>query len=181
MRKGKSLFAIAAILFMMGVTSCGSMKKVHSPFTESRYKTDNTAYRARDMATSMQEDVALDKATFYAREELASQIKTRVQKFNDRFIQDLEKDLDESLEKQFGNLTEQVVDVVLLDSFVSDEEVLRNRKTGQYKYWVVVSMPQAGFENSYLDRLNKAISTDDELKINIDMQEYEKKFDQEFN
>jgi DNA polymerase III delta prime subunit len=176
MSKINLTIAMAALTMMM-ITNCGEMKKAIAPCIDNKYETDKKFYRARFMGQSVLEEVAYEQAKEGAREELAAQIKNHVQRVNDRFLEEYHQNLTEDLKLKFVKFTRQIVDVVLYDSYIVCQAPYKQRKENYYKYWVVVEMSKEDF----LNRMSQEISKDDELKIDFDMQNYEKTFDEIFN
>ncbi|MCD4665640.1 MAG: hypothetical protein K8R68_10245 [Bacteroidales bacterium] len=169
--------AMTAVTIMMMMAGCGEMKKAMAPCIDNKYETDKKCYRARFMSQSVLEEVAYEQAKAGAREELATQIKNHVQMVNDRFLAEYHKNEAEELKLKFKKFTRHIVDVVLYGSYIICQEPYTHRKENYFKYWVVVEIPK----QAYINRLKQEISEEDELKINFEMQEYEKTFNEIFN
>ena len=176
MSKINLTIAMAAVTIIMMLSGCGEMKKAVAPCLENKYETDKKFYRARSIGQSVLEEVAYEQAKENAREELAAQVKNHVQRVNDRFLEDYHKNLAEDLKLKFIKLTRQIVEETLYDSYLVCQEPYQHRRDKYFKYWVVVEMSK----EDYLNRVNKEISVDDELKIDFDMQNYQKTFDEIF-
>jgi hypothetical protein len=176
MSKFFAIPTMSLLVVMMMLSGCGEMRKALKPCDGEKYMTDKNYYRARFMSQSVMEEVALDKAKSGARKELATQISDHVQMVNDRFFEDYYQNTSEDLKLKFIELTRQIVDVVLYDSYIICEQPYEHKKENYFKYWVVVEMPK----ESYLLKLNQKVSLDDELQINFDMEEYQKTFNQYF-
>ena len=172
MSKMNLTIAMTAVTIMMMLAGCGEMKKAISPCMNNKYETDKKFYRVRHTGQSVMEEAAYDQAKNNARAELALQIKDHVKLVNERFLEDYHINVAEDLKNKFTNLTLQIVDVVLYDSYIICQEPYIHRKENYYKYWVVVEMSK----ENYINKLKQEVSEDDELRTNFDLEEFQKKY-----
>ena len=180
----KSIVIFSAFIFStLVMSSCGSPKNIQSatgaeevsiPFSESKYKTDKSNFRARQSGTSP--DLAMSKkiALQNAKTELARNIKeifkvVTSQYSNQRSVgtnQEYENKVEEQI---ISSLNEALTEVAIIE-----EKVFRE-KNGSFTYWIVVEKSKS----SILDGASNKISAESKLKLDYDKKKFEEIFNNE--
>ena len=152
-------------------------KEVEIPCDEESYST-LTNFRALGMAENMSMQVALVYATNNARAALAEQVKASVRSLTHNYTKSVNKNLTESMELRFEQLTVTVVNQELQNSNPVCKKATKYTNNGKlmYKYYVVVDMPK----DALLQPLHQALANDDVASVDMDYNTFKAEFEKEF-
>ncbi|MCD6112832.1 MAG: LPP20 family lipoprotein [Bacteroidales bacterium] len=107
-------------------------------------------------------------------EELGSKIKVTVKSVIDNYNKRTQKNVDETIEKRYENLTRSVIDQTISGYRTICEKVTKTNG-GKYRTYLAFEIP----EDSILNPLFKKIAKDDELKIDYDYEKFRRVFNEE--
>jgi len=174
-----SIIAILAI----GLNACKSGQnvtkvtdsvEVNIPFSDSKYQTDKSYFRAVQNGTSPDMSTAKKIALVNAKSELAGNIQTLVKTVTDNYTNQRTFSNKQEFENKFEELSRQTTNQMLTNIIPIDEKMLKN-SDGKYTYWIAIEMSK----DEVLKNLTEQISKEDKLQIDFDKYMYEKIFNQE--
>lgn len=180
----KSVLKFSIILLIgIGLQACKSGQKitkatdsveVEIPFSDSKYQTDKSNFRAVQSGTSPDMSTAKKIALVNAKSELAGNIHTLVKTVTDNYTNQRTFSNKQEFENKFEELSRQTTNQLLTNVIPIDEKMLKN-SDGKYTCWIAVEMSK----DEILKNLTDQISKESKLQIDFDKNQYEKIFNQE--
>ena len=149
-------------------------KKVESPLTEQKYKSDEQNFRSRGIGESPDESAARKIALMNAKSEMAGLIKTTLQKVSDQYTNQRSSGKDKEYENKFEELIREVTDLgmanlieIAAENYVNDQ--------GTNKTYVVLEVKK----EEIFKKVESKITSDKKLQIDYDKQKFQSVFDSE--
>lgn len=140
----------------------------------SQYFSNNEYIRANDLGESMDLSTSKKKAYSNARAKLAADIGVLVKTVNENYVNSRELNNKEEVEEKFQALTYEVVKQQLNGIRTLCEKVT---KTADNTFRTYVAIELAGDELA--SAIGSKLSKDAKLKIDFDLDQYKKKFDEQ--
>jgi hypothetical protein len=172
------LFSLVASLTL---SSCGSSKKttagrkeIEEPFSSDKYMSDSKTFRATASGRSKNLEMAKEMAEAQARQNLASEMETRIRSVFDQYRQQRDIGQNSEFSQKTEDLTRSVVDQTLQGSRVMERKNFQE-KDGSYTAYVAMEMPS----ENVVSMLNDRISKDQELRQDYDKAQFEETFNEE--
>lgn len=180
----KSILKFSIILLIgIGLQACKSGQKitkatdsveVEIPFSDSKYQTDKSNFRAVQSGISPDMSTAKKIALVNAKSELAGNIQTLVKTVTDNYTNQRTFSDKQEFENKFEELSRQITNQLLTNVIPIDEKMLKN-SDGKYTCWIAIEMGK----DEVLKNLTDQISNENKLQIDFDKYQYEKIFNQE--
>lgn len=181
--KTTKLLLIPAIA-LLSLTACKSKKKtvqketgaveITVPFSESKYRSDNDAFRAKQVGKSP--DLATSKKIAFqnAKAEMAGNINSTIKRVTDQYTNQRTVGNTQEFENKFEELAREVVNLEMSNVKEIGEKIFKETD-GSYSYWIAI---EAG-KKEVFDKLDAKISNDAKLKLDYDKQKFQQIFDAE--
>ena len=182
--KTTQLLLIPAIA-VMALTGCKSKKKqpiqketgaveISVPFSESKYRSDNDAFRAKQVGKSPDLATAKKIAFQNAKSEMAANINSTIKRVTDQYTNQRTIGNAQEFENKFEELAREVVNLEISNVKEIGEKIFKE-PDGAFSYWICV---EAG-KKEVFDKLDANISNDAKLKLDYDKQKFQQIFDAE--
>lgn len=144
------------------------------PFSESKYRTDNDNFRAKQVGKSPDLATAKKIAFQNARAEMAANINATVKRVTDQYTNQRTVGNTQEFENKFEELAREVVNLEMSNVKEIGEKIFKETD-GSYSYWIAI---EAG-KKEVFDKLDAKISNDAKLKLDYDKQKFQQIFDAE--
>ena len=175
------LMSVLTLSFML--SSCGSSRKmanktpagetlVHVYCSGPQYQSDAQAFRANAVGESIDQAISQKISLNNARTNLASEMKVTLKGLLDNYAKQQVHNHDVELEKNFQNLSREVVNQQLVGTRTICEKVTKTAK-GNYKTYIAIELAS----NKVLSSLNNRLSQNTQLKIDYDYAKFKKEFE----
>ena len=182
--KTTKLLLIPAIA-VLALTGCKSKKKqpiqketgaveISVPFSESKYRSDNDAFRAKQVGKSPDLATAKKIAFQNAKSEMAANINSTIKRVTDQYTNQRTIGNAQEFENKFEELAREVVNLEMSNVKEIGEKIFKE-PDGSYSYWIAV---EAG-KKEVFDKLDAKISNNAKLKLDYDKQKFQQIFDAE--
>lgn len=182
--KTTQLLLIPAIA-VMALTGCKSKKKqpiqketgaveISVPFSESKYRSDNDAFRAKQVGKSPDLATAKKIAFQNAKSEMAANINSTIKRVTDQYTNQRTIGNAQEFENKFEELAREVVNLEISNVKEIGEKIFKE-PDGAFSYWIAI---EAG-KKEVFDKLDAKISNDAKLKLDYDKQKFQQIFDAE--
>ena len=181
--KTTKLLLIPAMSVLM-LASCKSKKtavqketgaiEISVPFSESKYRTDNDNFRAKQVGKSP--DLATSKKIAFqnARAEMAANINALVKRVTDQYTNQRSVGNAQEFENKFEELAREVVNLEMSNVKEIGEKIFKETD-GAYSYWIAIEANK----KEVFDKIDSKISSDAKLKLDYDKQKFQQVFDAE--
>lgn len=121
------ILSLATVVLMLA--ACGGTspmgEKVKEPFSGSKYESDKRYFRGVGKGSSMDDNIAKNKADLQAKKELAQQVQTTMKIVTDQYLADTETLNSSEINDKFQSLAREVTNTDIADL----------RKIGDEKYY----------------------------------------------
>src|ERR1043166_3848346 len=181
--KTTQLLLIPAIA-VLALTGCKSKKKpiqketgaveISVPFSESKYRTDESAFRAKQLGKSPDLATAKKIAFQNAKSEMASNINSTMKRVTDQYTNQRTVGNKQEFENKFEELAREVVNMQMSNVKEIGEKIFKE-PDGGYSYWIAIEANK----KEVFDKLDQRISNDAKLKLDYDKQKFQQIFDSE--
>lgn len=181
--KTTQLILIPAVAIAM-LTACKSKKQpiqketgaveITVPFSESKYRSDNEAFRAKQVGKSPDLATAKKIAFQNARSEMAGNINSMVKRVTDQYTNQRTVGNTQEFENKFEELAREVVNLEMSNVKEIGEKIFKE-SNGSFSYWIAI---EAG-KKEVFDKLDAKISSNASLKLDYDKQKFQQIFDAE--
>ncbi len=181
--KTTQLILIPAVAIAM-LTACKSKKQpiqketgaveITVPFSESKYRSDNEAFRAKQVGKSPDLATAKKIAFQNARSEMAGNINSMVKRVTDQYTNQRTVGNTQEFENKFEELAREVVNLEMSNVKEIGEKIFKE-PNGSFSYWIAI---EAG-KKEVFDKLDAKISSNASLKLDYDKQKFQQIFDAE--
>lgn len=181
--KTTQLILIPAVAISM-LTACKSKKQpiqketgaveITVPFSESKYRSDNEAFRAKQVGKSPDLATAKKIAFQNARSEMAANINSMVKRVTDQYTNQRTVGNTQEFENKFEELAREVVNLEMSNVKEIGEKIFKE-PNGSFSYWIAI---EAG-KKEVFDKLDAKISSNASLKLDYDKQKFQQIFDAE--
>jgi hypothetical protein len=131
------LFIFAALFFVGCGTPNPAGEKVKEPFSGSNYESNKRYWRAVGKGSSMDDNIAKNKADLQAKKELAQQVETTMKVVTDQYFSDTETNNSGEMNDKFQSLIREVTNTEIADLRKIGEEKYYN--AGEDKYTVYIA------------------------------------------
>ncbi len=179
----KLLILIPAIA-VLTLAGCKGKKKtvqketgateISVPFSDSKYRSDNDAFRAKQVGKSPDLATAKKIAFQNAKAEMAGNIQSMVKRVTDQYTNQRTVGNAQEFENKFEELAREVVNLQLSNVKEIGEKIFKETD-GAYSYWIAI---EAG-KKEVFDKMDSKISSDAKLKLDYDKQKFQSIFDSE--
>jgi hypothetical protein len=133
------------------------------------FRTSGSA-KSRDMAS------AKDKALMVTKQMLSSLISSTIKATTDNYSTSIEAANATSFKQAFESMTREIVNQQIKKIAIVCEKT-NKAKDGMYECFLAVEMPKTAL----IDEFNKAVESDQKLKVDYDKQKFEAILEQEMN
>ena len=178
----RSLFIICSVALAALLVSCSSAKQVarnttpdgmveqNLPFSEAKYRSDATAYRAVQSGVSTEMSMAKKIAIQNARQEIAAAVQTDLSSVIENYTNSRQLPSEEipSYERHMTELAYSVVEQTLSGITLVKES------NGAYRHFVCLELSKEDMKNGILERLKK----DEKLASDFEFDEFKKIYEQ---
>lgn len=181
--KTTQLILIPAVAIAM-LTACKSKKQtiqketgaveITVPFSESKYRSDNEAFRAKQVGKSPDLATAKKIAFQNARSEMAANINSMVKRVTDQYTNQRTVGNTQEFENKFEELAREVVNLEMSNVKEIGEKIFKE-PNGSFSYWIAI---EAG-KKEVFEKLDAKISSNASLKLDYDKQKFQQIFDAE--
>ena len=181
--KTTQLLLIPAIA-LLAFTGCKSKKKpiqketgaveISVPFSESKYRTDQDNFRAKQVGKSP--DLATSKKIAFqnAKSEMAANINSTIKRVTDQYTNQRTVGNKQEFENKFEELAREVVNLEISNVREIGEKILKD-PDGSINYWIAIEADR----KTIFDKVDAKISNDAKLKLDYDKQKFQSIFDAE--
>jgi hypothetical protein len=148
--------------------------EISVPFSESKYRTDNDNFRAKQVGKSP--DLATSKKIAFqnARAEMAANINALVKRVTDQYTNQRSVGNAQEFENKFEELAREVVNLEMSNVKEIGEKIFKETD-GAYSYWIAIEANK----KEVFDKIDSKISSDAKLKLDYDKQKFQQVFDAE--
>ncbi|MCA6435498.1 MAG: hypothetical protein ACK5QC_07855 [Bacteroidota bacterium] len=181
--KTTQLILIPAVAMAM-LTACKSKKQpiqketgaveITVPFSESKFRSDNEAFRAKQVGKSPDLATAKKIAFQNARSEMAANINSMVKRVTDQYTNQRTVGNTQEFENKFEELAREVVNLEMSNVKEIGEKIFKE-PNGSFSYWIAI---EAG-KKEVFEKLDAKISSNASLKLDYDKQKFQQIFDAE--
>ncbi len=144
------------------------------PFSESKYRSDNEAFRAKQVGKSPDLATAKKIAFQNARAEMAANINAMVKRVTDQYTNHRTVCNTQEFENKFEELAREVVNLEMSNVKEIGEKIFKE-SNGAFSYWIAI---EAG-KKEVFDKLDAKISNNASIKLDYDKQKFQQIFDAE--
>jgi hypothetical protein len=144
------------------------------PFSESKYRSDNEAFRAKQVGKSPDLATAKKIAFQNARAEMAANINAMVKRVTDQYTNQRTVGNTQEFENKFEELAREVVNLEMSNVKEIGEKIFKE-SNGAFSYWIAI---EAG-KKEVFDKLDAKISSNASIKLDYDKQKFQQIFDAE--
>ncbi len=144
------------------------------PFSESKYRSDNEAFRAKQVGKSPDLATAKKIAFQNARAEMAANINAMVKRVTDQYTNQRTVGNTQEFENKFEELAREVVNLEMSNVKEIGEKIFKE-SNGAFSYWIAI---EAG-KKEVFDKLDAKISNNASIKLDYDKQKFQQIFDAE--
>jgi len=182
--KTTQLLLIPAIA-VMALAGCKSKKttpvqketgavEISVPFSSKEYRSDEDAFRAKQMGKSPDMATAKKIAFQNARAEMAANINAVVKRVTDQFTNQRTVGNAQEFENKFEELSREVVNQEMSNVKEIGEKIFKE-PDGSYSYWIAIEASK----KEVFDKIDSKISNDAKLKLDYDKMKFQQVFDAE--
>jgi hypothetical protein len=178
--KTTQLILIPAVAMAM-LTACKSKKQpiqketgaveITVPFSESKFRSDNEAFRAKQVGKSPDLATAKKIAFQNARSEMAANINSMVKRVTDQYTNQRTVGNTQEFENKFEELAREVVNLEMSNVKEIGEKIFKE-PNGSFSYWIAI---EAG-KKEVFEKLDAKISSNASLKLDYDKQKFQQIF-----
>ncbi|OGU41407.1 MAG: hypothetical protein A2X61_13145 [Ignavibacteria bacterium GWB2_35_12] len=181
--KNKYLNGSLIILSLLLFYSCSSTKtytgttgaiEFENPFNDKIYQSDEKYFRAHHSGKSPDLATAKKIALQNSKAELAGKINTLIKVVNNQYTNQRSIANKQEYENKFEELSREVIEQELVDIKTIGEKTYKE-KDGSYTYWIAIEVAK----DTILSGINNKISNNQRLRIDYDMNQFEKIFNEE--
>jgi len=182
--KTSHLFLIPA-LAVLALAGCKAKKttsvqkdtgavEISVPFSTKEFRSDETAFRAKQVGKSP--DIATAKKIAFqnARAEMAANINATVKRVTDQYTNQRSVANTQEFENKFEEQSREVVNLEMSNVKEIGEKIFKE-PDGGYSYWIAIEADK----KTVFDKIDAKISSDDKLKLDYDKQKFQQIFDSE--
>ncbi len=181
--KTKNLLLLPAIA-ALSLVACKSKKtpiqketgavEITVPFSESKYRSDNEAFRAKQVGKSPDLATAKKIAFQNARAEMAANINAMVKRVTDQYTNQRTVGNTQEFENKFEELAREVVSLEMSNVKEIGEKIFKE-PNGAFSYWIAI---EAGKKDVF-EKLDAKVSSNAAIKLDYDKQKFQQIFDAE--
>ncbi len=181
--KTSNLLLIPAVA-VLALTACKAKKtpiqketgaiEISVPFSSKEYRSDNDAFRAKQVGKSPDLATAKKIAFQNAKAEMAGNIQSMIKRVTDQYTNQRSVGKDQEYENKFEELSREVVNLQLSNVKEIGEKTFKE-PDGAYSYWIAI---EAG-KKEVFEKMDQKISNDSKLKLDYDKQKFQQIFDAE--
>ena len=132
-----TVLTTATALFII---SCGSTSpmgsKVKEPLSGNKYESNNRFWRSTGKGSSIDDNIAKNKADLQSKKELSQQVQTTMKAVSDQFFADTETANSNEINDKFLELARQVTNTDIADLRKIGEEKFYNEETKKYTVYI---------------------------------------------
>jgi hypothetical protein len=189
MSKRSTQFLLIPAIALLAFTGCKSKKKaptdtpvqketgaveISVPFSSKEYRSDENAFRAKQVGKSP--DIATAKKIAFqnARAEMAGNINAIVKRVTDQYTNQRTVGNTQEFENKFEELSREVVNMEMSNVKEIGEKIFKE-PDGSYSYWIAIEADK----KQVFDKIDARISSDAKLKLDYDKQKFQQVFDAE--
>lgn len=144
------------------------------PFSTKEYRSDENAFRAKQVGKSPDLATAKKIAFQNAKSEMASNINSTVKKVTDQYTNQRTVGNTQEFENKFEELAREVVNLEMSNVKEIGEKIFKE-PDGSYSYWIAIE----SLKKEVFEKLDAKISNDAKLKLDYDKQKFQSIFDAE--
>ncbi|MDX2173324.1 MAG: hypothetical protein SFY56_09400 [Bacteroidota bacterium] len=181
--KTSNLLLIPAIA-VISLVGCKSKKtpiqketgavEISVPFSESKYRSDNEYFRAKQVGKSPDLATAKKIAFQNAKSEMAGNINSMIKRVTDQYTNQRTVGNTQEFENKFEELAREVVNLEMSNVKEIGEKIFKE-PNGAFSYWIAI---EAG-KKEVFDKLDSKISSNASTKLDYDKQKFQQIFDAE--
>lgn len=182
--KTTQLLLIPAIA-VMTLAGCKSKKQtpiqketgaveISVPFSSKEYRSDENAFRAKQMGKSPDMATAKKIAFQNARAEMAGNINATVKRVTDQYTNQRTVGNAQEFENKFEELSREVVNQEMSNVKEIGEKIFKE-PDGSYTYWIAIEANK----KEVFEKIDSKISADAKLKLDYDKMKFQQIFDAE--
>lgn len=182
--KTTHLLLIPAVA-VMALAGCKSKKatpvaketgavEISVPFSSKEYRSDENAFRAKQMGKSPDMATAKKIAFQNARGEMAGNINAMVKRVTDQYTNQRTVGNAQEFENKFEELSREVVSQELSNVKEIGEKIYKE-PDGSYTYWIAIEADK----KAVFEKLDARITNDAKLKLDYDKMKFQQIFDAE--
>lgn len=172
-------------LAVMTLVGCKGKKKttvqketgaveISVPFSAKEYRSDENAFRAKQVGKSPDLATAKKIAFQNAKSEMASNINSTVKKVTDQYTNQRTVGNTQEFENKFEELAREVVNLEMSNVKEIGEKIFKE-PDGSYSYWIAIE----SLKKEVFEKIDAKISNDAKLKLDYDKQKFQSIFDAE--
>ncbi|MBL7933236.1 MAG: hypothetical protein JNL60_15125 [Bacteroidia bacterium] len=187
MRKSTHLLLVPAIA-VLTLAACKSKKEtpaqpvqkdtgaveISVPFSGKEYRSDENAFRSKQVGKSP--DIATAKKIAYqnAKAEMAGNINSTIKRVTDQYTNQRTVGNTQEFENKFEELSREVVNMEMSNVKEIGEKIFKE-PDGSYTYWIAIEADK----KTIFDKVDAKISNDAKLKLDYDKKKFQEVFDAE--
>ncbi|MCE3259988.1 MAG: hypothetical protein K0S12_1629 [Bacteroidetes bacterium] len=148
--------------------------EISVPFSGKEYRSDENAYRAKQVGKSPDLATAKKIAFQNAKAEMAGNIQSMIKRVTDQYTNQRTVGNTQEFENKFEELAREVVNLQMSNVKEIGEKIFKE-PDGGYSYWIAIEANK----KEVFDKLEGKISNDAKLKLDYDKQKFQQIFDAE--
>lgn len=148
--------------------------EISVPFSSKEYRSDENAFRAKQMGKSPDMATAKKIAFQNARGEMAGNINAMVKRVTDQYTNQRTVGNAQEFENKFEELSREVVSQELSNVKEIGEKIYKE-PDGSYTYWIAIEADK----KAVFEKLDARITNDAKLKLDYDKMKFQQIFDAE--
>ena len=180
----KSNLLWIACIGLISFTACKSKKtpiqketgavEITVPFSGKEFRSDENAFRAKQMGKSP--DLATSKKIAFqnAKAEMAGNIQSTIKRVTDQYTNQRTVGSTQEFENKFEEMAREVVNLQLSNVKEIGEKIFKETD-GSFTYWIAIEASK----KEVFDKMDQKISNDAKLKLDYDKQKFQQIFDAE--
>jgi hypothetical protein len=172
-------------LAMLTIAGCKSKKgtpiqketgavEISVPFSGKEFRSDENAYRAKQVGKSPDLATAKKIAFQNAKAEMAGNIQSMIKRVTDQYTNQRTVGNTQEFENKFEELAREVVNLQMSNVKEIGEKIFKETD-GAYSYWIAIEANK----KEVFDKLDAKISNDAKVKLDYDKQKFQQIFDAE--
>lgn len=166
-----------SITFIQGCSSIEKMSNFKEPFTEKTYRTDKDYLRGRGIGESPNIRFVEKLAEQDARARIAAQIEQVIQEFLKNYDEQYQNSVGIDFSGKAEGITRSVINQTLKNAEFVDSEKSRNKKNGNFRYYVVMQMPKEHLKKAMVNEVKNNVSDKERIRLDAKMKMLEEEMD----
>ena len=171
---------ILFIILGLSIKSCGTklpkgQKILELPCFQDKYTSNKKNYMTSARGISLDQAIARKKAMINAKTEISSLIRTNIRSLTDDYSVSRSVGNVEAVKSRFESITSESVNEILTDVKVACQELAFDKKSGQYNFYVALSISK----DQAAQQVIKKLTSKEKKDLDLDYEKFRSLMDKD--